>query len=90
MRSTGDNIKTIIGGKMFHTELVFCDICGFGDTMTFEGVIVNSRKMDFCKRHSEDAIVSYIEMDLPPYSTKVQVKKDKDLIKKQTELIFKQ
>ena len=77
-------------GRNFKWNLFFCDICGWGDTMIIEGVIVNSRKMDFCKRHDEDAIVSYIELGLPPYDVKVQVKKDKDLIKKQTELIFKQ
>ena len=59
-----------IGGKSFKTVQPTCDICGWGDTLIFENVIVDQRRYDFCKRHTENEIVTYIEMGLPTYSVK--------------------
>mgnify|MGYP001627773969 CR=1 FL=1 len=75
MRSRGDNLKIPIGKRKFATEFVFCDICGSGNYINKEGVIVGDRIMDFCSAHTEDEIISYIEMGLPPYSNTVKFKK---------------
>lgn len=80
------NIQTLIGGKAFETESVFCDICGWGDVIIFSDILANGRRYDFCKRHTEKQIVNFIEMEFPSYQASKNPISNKDLAQGQFNL----
>lgn len=62
------NNQIQIDGASFNEEMIFCDICGWGDQMSYTDIVHNDRRFDFCMRHNEAAIRTYIEMNLASYS----------------------